>query len=105
MRGSKLSRDTITRTELAVAVHENVGLPRSECAALVDTVLKSVTDELTAGEPVKISSFGTFNVRQKRERTGRNPKTGESAKITARKVVTFRASNILKKTVQSRNAE
>ena len=96
------SRRSTIRADLADAVHDNVGLPRAECAELIDDVFKTMADSLSAGESVKISTFGTFNVRSKSERTGRNPKTGEEAVITPRRVVTFKASNLLKSKVESR---
>ena len=99
-----MPRKTTTRVELTEAVYDNVGLPRSECAGLVDMVLRKVTNTLSTGESVKISSFGTFRVRSKNARIGRNPRTGQEALITPRRVVTFRASNILKKGVQTRSA-
>ncbi len=87
---------TVTRAHLSEALYEEVGLSRNECAELVDTVLREISDTLTKGEAVKISSFGSFSVRQKGERIGRNPRTGEEAPILARRVVVFRASNVLK---------
>ena len=78
------------------AVFKNVGLSRNESATLVDSVFGEILKSLINGDDVKISSFGTFVVRQKKERIGRNPKTGQEVPITARSVVTFRASNVLK---------
>ena len=92
---------TVTRAHLSEALYEEVGLSRNECAELVDTVLREIFDTLTKGEAVKISSFGSFSVRQKGERIGRNPRTGEEAPILARRVVVFRASNVLKNRVDS----
>lgn len=87
---------TITRADLGDAVYQEVGLSRNESAQLVEQVLDEICDALVAGQGVKISSFGSFSVRQKGQRTGRNPKTGEEVPILPRKVLVFRASNILK---------
>ena len=94
---------TTTRSTLSEAVFKNVGLSRNESATLVDSVFGEILKSLIDGDDVKISSFGTFVVRQKKERIGRNPKTGQEVPITARSVVTFRASNVLKSKVNSRN--
>ncbi len=96
-----MAGETVTRAYLSEALCEEVGLPRNECAEIVDTVLREISDTLTKGEAVKISSFGSFSVRQKGERIGRNPRTGEEAPILARRVVVFRASNVLKSGVNS----
>lgn len=98
-----MSQRTITRMDLSEAVFTEVGLSRNESTALVERVLEMVSDSLVDGENVKISSFGTFNIRDKNERVGRNPKTGEEVPITARRVLTFRASNLLKYRVESGN--
>ena len=94
---------TTTRSTLSEAVFKNVGLSRNESSALVDSVFNEILKSLIEGDDVKISSFGTFIVRNKKERIGRNPKTGEEVPITARSVVTFRASNVLKSRVNSKN--
>jgi len=94
---------TTTRSTLSEAVFKNVGLSRNESANLVDSVFSEILLSLINGDDVKISSFGTFIVRQKKERIGRNPKTGEEVPITARSVVTFRASNVLKSKVNLKN--
>jgi len=94
---------TTTRSTLSEAVFKNVGLSRNESANLVDSVFSEILMSLINGDDVKISSFGTFIVRDKKERIGRNPKTGEEVPITARSVVTFRASNVLKSKVNSKN--
>ena len=94
---------TTTRSTLSEAVFKSVGLSRNESSNLVDTVFNEILKNLTTGNDVKISSFGTFIVRSKRERIGRNPKTGEEVPISARDVVTFRASNVLKSKVDSKN--
>ena len=94
---------TTTRSTLSEAVFKNVGLSRNESSILVDSVFTQILSSLIVGNDVKISSFGTFIVRQKKERVGRNPKTGEEVPITARSVVTFRASNVLKSKVNAKN--
>ena len=94
---------TTTRSTLSEAVFKNVGLSRNESASLVDSVFSEILTSLIKGDDVKISSFGTFIVREKKERIGRNPKTGEEVPITARSVVTFRASNVLKSKVNVKN--
>ncbi len=91
----------VTRAHLSEAVYQEVGLSRIESAELVETVLREISEALTKGEEVKISSFGSFSVRQKGERIGRNPKTGEEVPITPRRVTVFRASNILKMRINS----
>lgn len=90
---------TITRADIAEAVYEQVGLSRVETANLVEQVLDSLIDSLKQGDNVKISSFASFNIRQKTQRIGRNPKTGEEVPIEPRKVISFRASHVLKKAV------
>jgi len=87
---------TITRADLAEAVYTQVGLSRNESADLVEQTLDEMMDALAAGDNVKISSFGSFTIREKGERIGRNPKTGEEVPIKPRKVLTFRASHVLK---------
>ena len=87
---------TITRADLSEAVYQEVGLSRNESAALVEVVLEEISQALTRGESVKISSFGSFAVREKGERIGRNPKTGQEVPILPRRVLVFRASNVLK---------
>jgi integration host factor subunit alpha len=87
---------TITRADLAEAVFREVGLSRNESAKLVESVLELIEDGLSKGEMVKISSFGSFSVRSKGRRIGRNPKTGQEVPILPRKVLVFRASHVLK---------
>ena len=96
---------TITRANLAEALYEQVGLSRNESAELVDSVFGHVSDALISGEAVKISSFGSFGLRDKEERIGRNPKTGEEAPISPRRVLVFRASQVLKARVNHEDAE
>ena len=96
---------TVTRAHLSEAVYQEVGLSRNESADLLETVLREISDTLTKGEPVKISSFGSFSVRQKGQRIGRNPKTGQEVPILPRRVLVFRASNILKSRINSTHSE
>jgi len=92
---------TMTRADLAEAVFQKVGLPRNESADLVELVLKEISGSLVRGSPVKLSSFGSFGIREKGERIGRNPKTGEEVPITPRRVLVFRASNIMKERINT----
>ncbi len=94
---------TLTRVDLAEAVYRQVGLSRTESAELVETVIDAICDAVAAGESVKLSSFGSFIVRDKRERVGRNPKTGEEVPIKPRRVMVFKPSNILKDAVLNGN--
>ncbi len=87
---------TVTRADLSEAVYQEVGLSRNESAELVESLLNEISDALVRGEMVKLSSFGSFSVRQKGERVGRNPMTGEEAPILPRRVLVFRASHVLK---------
>jgi len=98
-----MSGKTLTRMDLTEAVFREVGLSRNESAQLVESVLEQVSEALVRGETVKISSFGTFNVRQKAARVGRNPKTGEEVPIHPRRVLTFRPSHIMKERVAQGN--
>ena len=91
-----MANKTLTRADLAEAVVERIGLPRNESQELVELVLREISSTLAAGEPVKLSSFGSFGIREKGERIGRNPKTGEEVPITPRRVLVFRPSNIMK---------
>ena len=88
--------NTITRAQLGEAVYQEVGLSRNESSELLESVLDFVSEALEKGESVKISSFGSFSVRQKGQRIGRNPKTGEEVPIMPRKVLVFRPSQVLK---------
>ena len=91
-----MSDATVTRAKLGEAVYQEVGLSRNESSDLVETVLREISDALARGEMVKISSFGSFSVRRKGRRIGRNPKTGEEVPINPRRVLVFRASHVLK---------
>lgn len=91
-----MSGETITRSQLSEAVYKEVGLSRNESADLLESVLDKISNTLSGGESVKISSFGSFSVRAKGQRIGRNPKTGEEVPILPRKVLVFRPSQVLK---------
>jgi integration host factor subunit alpha len=101
LRGDTMAGSTVTRAQLSEAVYQEVGLSRNESADLVENVLAEISDTLVRGKSVKISSFGSFSVRQKGERKGRNPKTGEEVPIKPRRVLVFRASNVLKQKINS----
>jgi integration host factor subunit alpha len=90
---------TLTRMDLAEAVYQKVGLSRTESAELVELVLDMIADRVVNGDSVKLSSFGSFVVRHKNERVGRNPKTGEEVPITPRRVMVFKPSHVLKDAV------
>ncbi|MFQ5623800.1 MAG: integration host factor subunit alpha [Paracoccaceae bacterium] len=98
-----MSNTTLTRMDLSEAVYREVGLSRNESAELVESVLKHMSDALVRGESVKLSSFGTFSVRSKSARVGRNPKTGEEVPIEPRRVLTFRPSHLMKARVDAGN--
>ncbi len=98
-----MSGKTLTRMDLGEAVFREVGLSRNESAQLVESVLQHISDALVNGESVKISSFGTFSVRDKNARVGRNPKTGEEVPILPRRVLTFRPSHLMKERVAKGN--
>lgn len=91
--------NTLTRADLAERIHARIGLSRAEASRLVETILDRISNALTTGENVKISGFGTFVLRDKNERIGRNPKTGDVVPITPRRVLTFRASQALRERV------
>lgn len=94
-----MTQKTVTRTDLSEAVYKELGLSRIESAELVETFLDIISERIVQGESVKLSSFGSFLVRSKNERIGRNPKTGEEVPITPRRVMVFKPSNILKQAV------
>jgi len=98
-----MSDSTLTRMDLSESVFREVGLSRNESAQLVEDVLQHISDALVRGESVKISSFGTFSVRSKSARVGRNPKTGEEVPISPRRVLTFRPSHLMKDRVAAGN--
>jgi integration host factor subunit alpha len=92
---------SIARDDLYDAVRREIGLSVHECRILVEQVLAEITRCLVRGEPVKLTGFGLFMVRQKRERLGRNPRTGEPAAISARRIVAFKPSSVLKQRINS----
>ena len=95
---------TVTRADLTEAVYQEVGLSRNESAQLVEAVLEEIAATLARGEAVKVSSFGTFSVRDKAQRIGRNPKTGAEVPILPRRVLVFRASHVLKDRINRSSA-
>ncbi len=94
---------TLTRADLCETVYQKVGLSRTESADLVEMVLDEICDSAVRGDSIKLSSFGSFLIRHKSERIGRNPKTGEEVPITPRRVMVFKPSNVLKKRVLDGN--
>ncbi len=98
-----MTDNTLTRMDLSEAVFRAVGLSRNESAQLVESVLGHMSDALAKGEMVKISSFGTFSLREKAARVGRNPKTGDEVPISPRRVLTFRPSHLMKDRVAAGN--
>ncbi len=90
------SMDTLTRAEIAEAINRKLGLSRSDSLGMVESILGHMSKALSDGQNLKISGFGTFLLRDKAQRIGRNPKTGVEVPITPRRVLTFRASQILK---------
>ena len=96
-----MSGKTVTRADLYQAIYQKVGLSRNQSATLVELVLKEIKDCLERGETVKLSSFGLFVVRKKGQRMGRNPKTGEEAPISPRRVIVFKPSEVLKQRINA----
>jgi integration host factor subunit alpha len=96
-----MSGKTLTRADLTESLYEEIGLSRNESADLVESVLGEISDSLIKGDNVKISSFGSFLVRQKNGRMGRNPKTGEEVPIDPRRVLVFRPSQVMKDRINS----
>ena len=90
---------TITRVSITEAIYEEIGLSRKDSGDVLDMIIEEIKSELVSGNDVKISSFGTFGLRKKNARVGRNPKTGEEAEITPRTVISFKPSQILSKSV------
>jgi integration host factor subunit alpha len=104
LAGAIMAGKNVTRVELCAAVYEKAKLSRSEALALVDQVLDEIAATLVKGENVKLSSFGSFIVRKKRQRMGRNPKTGIEVPISPRRVVVFKPSAILKQQINGNRA-
>lgn len=96
LNGQSTLGGAVTRADLAEALYQKIGLSRTESSALVEMMLSEISDALVRGEAVKLSSFGSFMVRRKAERVGRNPKTGVEVPITPRHVMVFNPSNVLK---------
>ena len=94
-----MERKTLTRQDISEALYRHVGLSKYESAQMLETVLEHISNALIDGKSVKLSSFGTFIPRQKRERIGRNPKTGVSATIDARRVISFKAPKLMKERI------
>jgi integration host factor subunit alpha len=100
-----MAGNTVNRAQLSEAVYQEVGLSRNESADLVESVLHEIGDSLVKGETVKISSFGSFYVREKGRRIGRNPKTGEEVPILPRRVLVFRPSHVLKDRINAETSQ
>ena len=96
-----MSSGTVTRADLSEAVYREIGLSRSESATLVETVIDHISGSLLKGETVKLAGFGTFSLRDKKERIGRNPKTGKEVPITSRRVLVFKPSQIMRDRVDA----
>ena len=101
VEGDTMAGKTLTRADLSEAVHREVGLSRTESAELVKAIIDTVAESVVAGDRVKLSSFGTFMVRDKGGRVGRNPKTGQEVPITPRRVLVFRPSQVMKSRINS----
>lgn len=96
MSGQNLGRSTMTKADIIEKVYQKIGFSKKEASELVEMVFNELKDVLCEGEKIKISGFGNFVVREKKERIGRNPQTGDQIKISARRVLTFRPSQVLK---------
>ena len=96
-----MDRKTLTRQDISEALYRNIGLSKHESALILESVLEQISSALIDGESVKLSSFGTFYPRQKRERIGRNPKTGVTATINARRVISFKPSKLMKERINN----
>jgi integration host factor subunit alpha len=101
VEGDTMAGKTLTRADLSEAVHREVGLSRTESAELVRAIIDTVAESVVSGDRVKLSSFGTFMVRDKGGRVGRNPKTGQEVPITPRRVLVFRPSQVMKSRINS----
>ncbi len=93
---------TITRADVAETIYEEIGLSRKDSGDILDMIINEVKNELVAGKDVKLSSFGTLSLRRKNPRTGRNPKTGVEAEISARTVISFKPSQNLRKSINGK---
>jgi len=90
---------SMTKIEIINSISDKIGIPKKDCARVVESVFDIIKGDLISGNDVKISGFGKWTVKAKKERNGRNPKTGEGIKIAARQVITFKSSQVLRKTV------
>ena len=99
-----MTSNNVTRVDLYEAVYQKAGLSRSGSLALVELLLKEITDTLAKGETVKLSSFGSFLVRNKKQRVGRNPKTGAEVPISPRRVIVFKPSAVLKQQINGKRS-
>ena len=95
--------NTITRSDVVDAIYSEIGLSRKDSSDILDMVIDEIVKELSAGNDVKLSTFGTFSLRDKSAREGRNPKTGVSAVISPRRVISFKASQTLRNRINRRN--
>ena len=100
-----MAGQTVTRADLCEAVYQKIGLSRTESSKLVEAVLDEICDAVARGENVKLSSFGSFVVRDKGERIGRNPKTGVEVPIEPRRVMVFKPSNVMKARINGHTGE
>jgi len=96
-----VSNETVTRADLAETLYREIGLSRIESSELVESIIDYISDTLLKGEKVKLAGFGTFSLRDKNERIGRNPKTGKVVPITSRRVIVFKPSQVLRERVDS----
>jgi integration host factor subunit alpha len=103
-KGAKRERDHMTKADIVTLVLGKVGLPRNETQQIVEAVFETIKETLKSGESIKISGFGTFTVRKKSARIGRNPKTKQEVEILPRRVVTFRASDHVKEIFKGTNS-
>lgn len=92
---------TITRADVAETVYQEIGLSRKDSNDILDMILDEIVKELSNGNDVKLSSFGTFSLRSKKERSGRNPKTGVEAVISSRQVISFKPSQTMRKVINA----
>ena len=105
MAGQNIGNSTVTKADLVENVYEKIGFSKKEASELVELVFNSLKDTLQNGEKVKISGFGKFEVKQKKERVGRNPQTGDRITISARRVLNFSPSQVLKAMLNGKDAE
>ena len=92
---------TITRADVAEYLYQEIGLSRKDSGEILDMILDEIVNELSKGSDVKLSSFGTFSLRDKKERSGRNPKTGVEAVISSRRVISFKPSQTMRKSINA----